>query len=190
MPFIKTETGRRALLERAAGIGVLERRILILSDGRRGRELLVALLGAQTAPTLDRLLLAGLLIETAADHAPALTVVALPTAPVSIPASGATSAAASPRRSLPASRMYLVDMLRLRRDPESSALATRILASRDDAELITHMRAALTHIDRMASGSYAARVRERLAEVMPESLLPALSAEPGTAHPDPLESAA
>ena len=183
MSLVKTEKGRRALLERATGIGVLERRVLILSDGRRGRETLLGLLGTQATPALDRLLHDGYLADTAASRMPALSLVTGASGTLAAPSVATpTATAASPRRSLPASRMYLVDMLQLRRDVASAALAARIHASRSEAELVEHMRDALQHIEHVASASYAARVRERLAEVIPEALLPALSAQPAAAR--------
>lgn len=190
MPLNKTEKGRAALLERPADMSMLERRALILVDGKRGREQLLGLLGADIPPGLDRLLREGYLVDTTA-RAP----VAKPVLSIVAPASNTASAIVeSPRtasrRSLAASKMYMLDMLQLQRDPESVSLKAEIQTSPGEDELVYRLVRALRHIQAVANASYAQRVSERLTEILPEAHLPRLASAPENATPRTLGSVA
>lgn len=174
----KTERGRAALQAHAtAGLSLAERRVLILCDGRRRREDLAALLGSDAQPILDRLLRDDYL--TLHDGAAARPAgVEPPTTPgaIATPASAASQSSprAASRRSLAASKMYVVDMLQLQRDPESASLRAEIQTSPSEEELVYRMMKALRHLQAVAATSYAQRIGERLAEILPEHYLPRL----------------
>lgn len=189
MALNKTEKGRAALLERPADMSLLERRALILIDGKRGREQLLGLLGADILPGLERLLREAYLVDDAARPAtskPVLSIVApvsnpIPPAPapaVEVPAAVVPRPASQSRRSLAASKMYMLDMLQLQRDAESVSLKAAIQTSPGEDELVYRLVQAVRHIQSVASASYALRVSERLAEILPEAHLPRLSPEP------------
>ena len=182
MSLGKTEKGRAALLERPADMNLLERRALILCDGKRDRESLVAMLGADVVPGLDRLLRDGYLVDAnAAPARPVLAAVApmagiaarsepLRPALAAVPATPAPPRPAAPasRRSLAASKMYLIDMLQLQRDPESASLRAELQTSPSEDELVFRMVKAVRHLHAIANASYAQRVHDRLAEILPE----------------------
>lgn len=189
MLLIKTEKARAALLDqRSAGLSLTERRALILSDGRRSRNDLIGLLGPDILAALDRLVRDGYLSEQRATtsmaaavtnvfrNAPAKTPTmplrAAPT-PRETPPTVAAPARPAPasRRSLAATKMYLLDMLQLQRDPESVALKAEIQTSPSEDELVYRLMKALRHIQSIANASYAQRVAERVAEIIPEAHL-------------------
>lgn len=202
MALHKSEKGRAALLERPADMGLLERRTLILVDGKRDRQQLLAMLGPDVLSGLERLLREGYLVDPAAGKPvaskPVLSVVA-PTqasmpaadAPVArVAASVAAPRPASPsRRSLAAAKMYMVDMLQLQRDPESVSLKAELQTSPGEDELVHRLGRSLRHLRTVASSSYAQRIGERLSEILPEAHLPRL-AEIANVAPAALESVA
>ncbi|TKR29646.1 hypothetical protein FCE95_16110 [Luteimonas gilva] len=166
----KTEKAHSALRDRPADVSVLERRILILSDGRRGDEEIADLLGAQARDALVRLLREGYLYDR--DAAPVMPAAAPPV--VSEPRESPGAAPASSRRSIAAAKMYVIDMLQLQRGPEAAAIAAAVRVCRDQDELAAHMLRALRFIHGAANSSLSRRVADRLAEIMPEQYLPEL----------------
>ncbi|MCI4567590.1 hypothetical protein [Lysobacter sp. CFH 32150] len=189
MLLIKTEKARAALLDqRSAGLSLAERRALILSDGKRSRNDLIGLLGPDILAALDRLVRDGYLGEQHATtntlaaaanvfrSTPATTPTPLRAVPAAREPSTAVVACPAPasRRSLAATKMYLLDMLQLQRDPESVALKAEIQTSPSEDELVYRMMKALRHIQSIANASYAQRVAERMAEIIPEVHLPKL----------------
>jgi len=169
----KTEKAHLALRDRPSDVSVLERRILILSDGRRDDVDIADLLGAQARDALTRLLRDGYLDdrlpspESVPTPAPAVPASA-PPVPVQ---ESAGAAPASSRRSIAAAKMYVVDMLQLQRGSEAAAIAASVRASRDQDELAAHMLRALRFIHGVANPSLSRRVADRLAEIMPEQYL-------------------
>ncbi|GAB3348190.1 hypothetical protein GCM10027430_08680 [Lysobacter tyrosinilyticus] len=145
--------------------------MLILCDGRRNRKDIVALLGADALPMIERLLHAGYLSghgdapRSATPRSRGSKV--QPTAPEA-------SKPPATRRSLSVSKIYLTDMLQVQRDPHSVALRTLIQTSPSDDEVVFHMMNGVRHLQEVASASYARRVGERLAEILPEQYLPRL----------------
>jgi len=183
MALSKTEHGRNALkVQSAAGLSLPERRVLILCDGRRKRKDIAALLGADALPMIERLLHAGYLSshgELGGEKArrdsgaprPATSrsrIVKAQAAIVQRPM------APSSRRSLSVSKMYLTDMMQVQRDPHSVALRAQIQTSPSEDELVYHMMNGLRHLHEVATASYARRVGDRLAEILPEQYLPRL----------------
>lgn len=176
MSLKRTEKGRSALLQGDACITVIERRILILSDGRRPRAQVFAMLGDDVGAALQRLLYDGYVCEINAARKtvqPVLSIVAANAAPP--PVKREVPAAAAPaRRSLVVAKVYLLDILELQRDAESAALRAAIRSSANEDDLIRLLLQALAHLQTVATASMAQRVRERLAEVLPEAYLPQL----------------
>ena len=167
----KTEKAHHALRDRPADVSVLERRILILSDGRRGDVEIADLLGIQTRDALARLLRDGYLSDR--DVAPVMPAAPLaPAPPATEPAHEAPAATpASSRRSIAAAKMYVIDMLQLQRGPDAAAIAAAVRICRDQDELAAHMLRALRYIHGVANPSLSRRVADRLAEIMPEQYL-------------------
>lgn len=78
------------------------------------------------------------------------------------------------RRSLAASKMYMLDMLQLQRNMESSALAVDIQTASDAKHLAAGLLQALRHLCASTKPSMAQRIAQRLQETMPEEDLPML----------------
>lgn len=167
----KTEKAHSALRDRPADVSVLERRILILSDGRRGGAEITDLLGIQAQHALARLLRDGYLADR--DVAPAAPAAPAPAPPAALEEKRELAAAppASSRRSIAAAKMYVIDMLQLQRGPEAAAIAGAVRSCRDPDELAAHMLRALRFIHSVANPSLSRRVADRLAEIMPEQYL-------------------
>jgi hypothetical protein len=92
--------------------------------------------------------------------------------PVAVPTSQAH--ATGTRRSLVAARLYMIGMLELQRDESALAQRKQLQACQDPQAIMANLLAGVHCLQRIASPSLAQRVRERLAEVLPESCLPAL----------------
>lgn len=172
----KTQRGRDALLAHSGGgLTLSERRVLILCDGVRSRDDLVGLLGTSALTALAKLQGEGYLsVEKRVVAAVRRPVAPDAPAPAAASESRPIRADAASRRSLAASKMYLLDMLQLQRDPESASLRAAIQTSPSEDELLYRMMKALRHLQAVASVSYAMRVAERLAEILPERYLPKL----------------
>jgi hypothetical protein len=180
MSLAKTEKARLALQSRSADLGPRERQLLILCDGRRKPGELLPLLGLDAQSLLERLLRDGYVVRL--DGMPAgpervsatgTFRVPAPAAPIVVPAAATP---ARTRRSVAATKMYMIDMLQLLRDMDASSIAVSIQTSADEDELVAHVLGALRYIRRKSGPSYARRIAERLAEMLPEAYLPALAA--------------
>jgi hypothetical protein len=179
----KTDLARQALQSHAAPLGMRERQALILCDGHRDLTELGALLGPGTTAQIERLCAAGYLTmpgtpiasanaQTVETVRPAAQTGPAP-APAPAPASTPTPATAS-RRSIVAAKLYMVGMLELQRHESAASHRTRLQACQDPDATAAHILAAVHCLQRTTSNSFTQRVRERLAEVMPEPYLPAL----------------
>lgn len=166
----KTEQGRLALQSHAAPLNTRERRALILCDGQRDLSALSLLLGQDASALVMRLHEAGYL----AAKASAVVVPSLPQAPATPLPAQAPAEATGTRRSLIGAKLYLVGILELQRDEAAAAHRRRLLACHEPEELIVQLLAAIRCLQQVASTSLACRVRDRLGEVLPESLLPSL----------------
>lgn len=162
MQLHKTDKARAALLERTDTLTVQDRRILILSDGQRSLDDIVGLLGSPVRPAVLRLMEQRYLATSLAS---ATTVPAIAPSPATLAATHAT------RRSLAATKMYMLDMLQLRRESEAATIGASIHAAREQDELAAHLLGALRHIHAVTSASYSRRIAERLAEIMPKQYL-------------------
>lgn len=78
------------------------------------------------------------------------------------------------RRSLAASKMYMLDMLQLQRNLASSALAVDIQTAANPEQLVTTLLQALRHLCASTKPSMAQRIAQRLDETVPEEYLPML----------------
>lgn len=174
MPAHKTDLARQALASHGAALDLRQRRALILCDGRRTDAELARLLGTDTPALLQQLRRAGYLEGPGSAHEPPAAGPARPTEMV-VPNAGAPAPAAR-RRSLSAARIYLQGMLDLQRAPAAQALRTQLVGATDEAATIAAIVDVLAALPAMTRAGYAQRVRERVAEVMPEAHLPALAA--------------
>ncbi|MDR6843295.1 hypothetical protein [Pseudoxanthomonas sacheonensis] len=172
----KTDLARQALQSHAAPLAMRERQALILCDGHRDLAALGALLGPGTTAQIERLCAAGYLTMAgnpiASANAQAAEAI-WPAAQIAAPAK-APAPAASPRRSIVAAKLYMVGMLELQRHESAASHRTRLQACQDPDATAAHILAAVHCLQRTTSHSFTQRVRERLAEVMPEPYLPAL----------------
>jgi hypothetical protein len=180
----KTDQARLALQSHAGPLSMRERRALILCDGRRDLKELTALLGVDAPALVMHLYEAGYLgnavvepvAKVPASH-PARATAAAPVpvaAPVLVPTSAPQMQATGTRRSLVAAKLYLIGMLELQRDESAVAQRKQLQSCQDPDAIIAHLLAGVHCLQRIASTSLAQRVRERLAEVLPEPYLPAL----------------
>lgn len=180
MALTKTEKGRALLQQHSATLSLAERRALILCDGKRNRDEVVALLGPTALTALERLLDEGYLSLTEITQSPP-RLVSVRSTPIAPKTEATTASAPMPsparvtsRRSLAASKMYLIDMLQLQRDAESASLRADIQTSPSEDELVYRLMKGLRHLQDVATASYARRVGDRLAEILPEQYLPRL----------------
>lgn len=181
MQLHKTDKARSALLERTDTLTAQDRRILILSDGQRSLDDIVGLLGSPARPAVLRLVEERYL---ATSHSATASVAG--TAPgMGAPAAATHIAAATPpppapnttRRSLAATKMYMLDMLQLQRDAEAAGIKATIQTSIGTEALVAAVLLGMQHIQRIANPSYSQRVFNRVAEMIPEEALPTLQAQ-------------
>lgn len=152
----KTDLAHAVLQAHRAPLDLRQRRALILCDGQRTLTDLVGLLGGDAAGLIAQLQQAGYLHSQAP-----------PAAPPSKPPT-------ERRRSLVAARLYLLDILALQRNPAAAHLHALLQTTRDERDTVDTLRLVLLHLQGVTSAGYAARVSERLCEVLPETHLPAM----------------
>lgn len=210
----KTAKAREALQAGSeAGLVLADRRILILVDGRRSLDQLVAMLGPDILPAVDRLLRGGYLapgdtgvrgsglgnavgglVRATADvvRARADQIRSAALAPHSAPAAATEPAPAvtparppGARRSLAACKMYMLDMLQLQRTPEAAELRATIQCATDPGVLVEALLQALRLIVSVSTPSYGERVGQRLTEILPLDALPRLEAVRAGRPPQP-----
>lgn len=185
----KTNQAHVALQSHAGPLNLRERRLLILCDGKRGIGELIALYGADASALVQRLCEQGFLRMAAGMEpvrrdasVPATTAsvhMRPPPTPVAVSAATApsvASAAANPRRSLVAAKMYMLGMLELQRSEDALAHRMHLQTSREPGEIVAHLLASLRFLQERTNPSMAQRVRDRLGEALPEEYLPALAA--------------
>lgn len=102
-------------------------------------------------------------------------------APQPAPAPTGPPPRAGNRRSLAASKMYVIGLLQLQRNADAVALAAHLQATRTPDEMMTRMLDAMRHIRATCNPSYVERISDRLAEILPEEYLPALRGDPPAA---------
>ena len=182
----KTDQARLALQSHAGPLSMRERRALILCDGQRDLKDLTVLLGRDAPALVMHLYEAGYLGNVVVEPvsstpvapsdrrlARASTPVDTP-APIPPPPPQTQTQATGTRRSLVAAKFYLIGMLELQRDESAVTQRMQLQACQDPGAIMAHLLAGVHCLQRIASTSLAQRVRERLAEVLPESYLPML----------------
>lgn len=168
--YHETGKGRDAMAAGpAAGLMLQDRRILILADGRRTLDQLRRMLGEDILPRVDRLLREGYLAPIgAAASTPVPT-----RAPAPAPTQAAmTTQPAAQRRSLAASKMYVLDMLQLQRSVEAAEAAAAIRVAEGTDALLEALFQGLRVIFAGSKPSYGERVFERFCAGLPEEALP------------------
>ena len=199
MALVKTEKGRAALNNRDTSLGVRERQMLVMSDGKRTPQDFQALFGADTQTTLMRLIALGFILnvndaklsqenmsatgtfradalsgqKTAAVVAPVPTRARPPeTAPMVVRAAPAAPASSSrSRRSVAGAKMYTFDILQMIRDIDAASWRLAIQASRDEKEVVENLLNALRFIHRKSGASYGRRVFDELHVTLPVEYL-------------------
>lgn len=187
----KTPKARAALQSRAAELLARERQLLILCNGHRPVAEIAKLFGSQTTPIVDDLRRRGYLAEVESDLDAAATLPASatsakaphegrssrpqPLAGVERPAAPAVAAPRN-RRSIAATKMYVIGLLQLIREMEATSLAVSLHTSVSEDELMAYVVQALRFIEHRSGVSYARQVATRLAEIVPEGHLPILEA--------------
>ena len=214
----KTEKARDALgAGPSAGLALQDRRILILTDGKRSLNQVMAMLGPDILPAIDRLMREGYITRddavaahpatavrppalggavtgllraateavqarteqiraaTPAAPTPELAPIAPPSPQIATAAAAASRPSPGTRRSLAASKMYLLDMLQLQRSAEAAELRAAIQCS-EPGQLIDTLFQALRMLVGVSTPSYGERIVNRLAEILPEDTLPRLEA--------------
>jgi hypothetical protein len=111
---------------------------------------------------IDRLIELGFLLET---RGPALRKVEKS---AQVPK---TTPLPATKRSLAATRMYMMDMLQLLRDMDASAMAVSLHTSESEAEFIANILSAVRLIALKSGPTYALRVLSKLSEIVPQSHL-------------------
>lgn len=164
---LKTEHARTVLQGHRTALDMRQRRLLILCDGQRDVAALSALLGPDTPGRVAALIEAGYL-QTMSGAPPGVVPVAPPPA-----------VAPARRRSLVAARIYLISILELQRHPEAASWLRALQQARAEADLVSAMRHAIAALPGLTSAGYAARVRERLLEVIPAEYATSLDATSG-----------
>lgn len=182
----KTEKARAALQSRSPALNAMDRRLLILSDGKRSREALLALFGVDAAANLDRLLQEGYLEARAAPGllahaADGLATMLRPRGPAQaspppVPPAALPRTPAASRRSLAAAKMYVVDMLQLQRSEACASLRAAIHTAPSEEELVFQLCKAVRHLRATTAATYGERIATRLGEILPEPWLPRLHA--------------
>jgi hypothetical protein len=156
----KTDLARQTLQAHTGVLGMRERRTLILCDGQRDLAELVRLLGQDAPLLVQGLVKAGYL--TSADG---MRVPAAPDVPPQVAAS--TPPSTGPRRSLVAAKVYLSGMLELQRDDSARRHRERLQARQDDEALLDAIADALRFLEGRMATTLAARIRDRVLEVLP-----------------------
>jgi hypothetical protein len=161
-----------------AGLGMQERRILILTDGKRSLNEVMALLGPDILPRIDRLLREGYISNGQPQAAPLAAPQVAPTfaAPQALQPAAPQAVRSGHRRSLVAAKMYMIDMLQLQKHPDAVELKARIQFSNGDAALLDAIFESVQVLLRLTGERYVQRVLARLEESLPEPHLPRLAA--------------
>lgn len=179
----KTDKGREELRPGQRTLGQRERAVLLLIDGRQPESAIEALFGGQGRQLIQGLIEGGYVQRHPGSATPSGA--SAPHRPVAHahprPARGTTNdphgdAFAGPR-SLASARMFLFDIserMFSRRDP---AMARRyreaLRLAREPDEMLTVGRELVTDIKAVAGPSRADGISERLARLLPESVLQA-----------------
>jgi hypothetical protein len=162
----KTNKGRAELQPGQRQLAQRERALLLVADGHRSDAELFSLFGGQGRDLVAGLLARGYLVEEApapAPHAPANAAPAV------------SADAFSGPRSIASARMFLFDLSDRMFAPRDKVLAQRyrdtLREARDVPEMLAVGRAMLGEVERLAGSERAQGISERLARLLPESVL-------------------
>jgi hypothetical protein len=171
MALIKTENGKEALQSRETGLTPRMRQIMVLANGVHSRESIQDLMERDIGAALHQLLECGYLVDTA-DLRFAID---YPRAPRRHAADVKVAVAVPPiptsRRSLAGTKMYMIDMLQLLRDMDTSAMAVSLHTSQSEQEFMEIVVASARLIALKSGPSYGLRVVNKLREIVPEAHL-------------------
>ncbi len=162
----KTDLARDALQAHRAPLDMRQRRLLIMCDGQRDIAQLTALIGPEAPAMVIQLIQAGYLVSTPEPEPVVVAPVAV--AAMAIPAANGTPGPVTERRrSLVATRIYVLGILELQRNPQAAALYRDLQLARAEPDVLGTLKAAVEALPSMTSDGYAQRVRQRVLEALP-----------------------
>ncbi len=97
-----------------------------------------------------------------------------PVAPPAPEAAPASPPRGGSRRSLAASKMYVVSLMQMLRDADAASIAVSLHCAEGADDLVEAFTGALVYLHSRSGADYASRVASRLMEVMPLAQLPQL----------------
>lgn len=200
MALAKTLAGRHALRERSASLNMRERQLLVMCDGKRKSEELLAFVGKDAETNINRLLELGFIAHVDTDAVRKKKADLSKSGTYSILDDGIskkyertssalewlvnegeeeaqrqkaleTPAKTASKRSLAGAKMYVINVLQIVRHLEASMIVTQIHSSQDRDELVDNLLFALTFIQETSGEEYAERVFDQLHNILPEVYL-------------------
>lgn len=163
----KTEKGRAELLPGRRHLAQRERAVLLVADGRQPDEALFALFDGQGRAVVAGLLARGYLVDDTPKPAP-------PPTPPSLPPAVSADAFSGPR-SMASARMFLFDLSERMFAPRDKALAQRyrdaLREARDLPGMLAVSRDMIADVERLAGSERADGISDRLARLLPETVL-------------------
>ena len=160
----KTQKGRAELQPGQRHLAQRERALLLLADGRKPDAELFALFEGLGPELATDLMARGYLVDQAPAPPPQ------PAAPRAVSAD-----AFSGPRSLASARMFLFDLSERMFAPRDKAMAQRyrdaLREARDVGEMLAVSRAMMADVERLAGSERANGIGQRLARLLPESVL-------------------
>ena len=172
----KTDKGRAELQPGQRTLGQRERAVLLVADGRRATASLQALFDGQGHAIVARLLAEGYVVEESPTKAATVKPAPSPDAQATPPRMAANAADTfSGPRSLASARMFLFDLSERMFAPRDKALAERyrnaLREARDATSMLAVGRDMLADVERLAGAERADAISERLAKLLPESVM-------------------
>jgi hypothetical protein len=167
----KTEIAKLTLQSRQIVLTPKQRQLLILADGMRSSETLSEMVGRDVSAELEILIAMKMLMPMVQkeQHTQAVTIQDVTATPNTF------SGKKQSRRSLAATKMYLIDVLQMMRDLDASSLAVSLHASETEQDFVDNVMDSIQFIAFKNGNSYANRVFTRVFEVIPENHLTTLN---------------
>lgn len=173
----KTDKGRRELVPGQRSLGQRERAILLMADGHQPVSTLAKLFNGEGERLIRSLLTSGHLFQEGEtkDHAKAIEIThALQRPPDAHSATGHGEQFVG-ARSLASARMFLFDLSERLFAPRNRPLAEHfreaLRQAREGDAMLAVGREMLAHVEKIAGAERADNIRERLAKLLPETLL-------------------
>lgn len=180
----KTDKARQELQARARRLSLIERRVILLADGKRSAEDLLGILGPETQSIIQQLLGHGYLsTEIGPDEglkrSPRQTTEVFPASELREESNSSPPGAAGDafigRRSMATTRMFLFDICERmfsRAAPEQAAYFRSALRdARDRNSMMSVAQAMIAAIELVAGHERADSISERIAMLMPPELI-------------------